>query len=73
MKSFNLNISIEPEEFILFYSGQAKTVVARSDRNEVVEFPANILRKFVSNAGITGRFVIYTNDDNKFIAIERLL
>lgn len=54
------------------YEGVVKDVVARSQDGRRVRFPANILRPFVTHAGIAGRFQIEFDGDNRFKTIEKI-
>lgn len=72
MPALVVNLVITPEEYQRMYAGIAKHVSARSVDGRRVQFPANILRPFVTRDGIRGRFVIRFSDDNRFEAIEKL-
>lgn len=72
MQELFVDLHISAEEYLRHYKGVGKSVIARDHRGRRVQFPANILQRFVSHTGIQGHFVIRFGDDNKFIGIERL-
>lgn len=72
MPALVVNLMIAPEEYQRMYAGTVKSVSARSVDGRRVQFPANILRPFVTRDGIRGRFMIRFTEDNRFESIERL-
>jgi hypothetical protein len=67
-----VNLNISAEEYLSWYSGAARTVMATSVDGRSVRFPANILQPFVMRDGIRGQFCIFFNEEGKFDRIERL-
>ncbi len=72
MRSIIVPLKIHSEEFQRLYQGNVKDVSARSIEGLSVRFPANILRPYVTHAGIFGTFAIHFSDDNKFHSIEKI-
>lgn len=72
MRSIVVQLHISSDEFQRLYEGTAKEVVARSIDGLRVRFPANILRPFITHAGISGRFSIHFNNDNRFQGIDKI-
>lgn len=70
--SIVVDIHISADEFLKLYEGLAKDahVTARDGRR--VQFPAHILRPFVTRAGVQGSFVIQFDAAMKFSSIQRL-
>ncbi|RLT93506.1 DUF2835 domain-containing protein [Ketobacter sp.] len=67
-----VDITISPEEYLKWYQGAARSVVARSRDGRRVSFPAECLRPYVSHGGIQGSFAIYFDDNNKLLGVEKL-
>ncbi|PCK07273.1 MAG: hypothetical protein COA42_15245 [Alteromonadaceae bacterium] len=66
-----VDITVSQEEIIKLYEGvKNASVVARDGRR--IQFPANILRPFVTVSGVHGSFVIYFDQDMKYQGIDRL-
>lgn len=72
MRSIIVSLKIQAEEFQRLYQGNVKDVSARSVDGLSVRFPANILRPYVTHAGIVGTFAIHFSDDNRFHSIEKI-
>ena len=68
--SIRFRLAISAEEFLAYYQGSAQEVVARSDDNKIVRFPASAIRRFVTHDGIFGRFEITFDENNKLISIQ---
>lgn len=65
-------IKIDAQAYLRYYQGTAKTVQARDLNGYRIEFPANILQKFVSRDGIEGLFRITFDGRGKFLSIEKV-
>ena len=70
--SIRLRLAISAEEYLAYYQGAAQVVVARSEDNRVVEFPASAIRQFVTHDGVFGRFEISFDENNKLIGVQRI-
>ena len=53
------------------YRGEARNVVALDTQGRRVQFPALSLRKFVTAEGVSGKFVIRVDADNRLVDIQR--
>lgn len=69
-RSIRFRLAISAEEYLAYYQGNARVVVARSEDNKTIRFPASAIRKFVTNNGIFGHFEITFDENNKLIAIQ---
>ena len=72
LNSIRFRLAISSEEFLAYYQGCAKVVVARTEDNQTIRFPASAIRKFVSHDGIFGDFEITFDENNKLTAIQSL-
>ncbi|MBY3789993.1 DUF2835 domain-containing protein [Photobacterium carnosum] len=72
MRSFTFTINISYTLFLQHYAGAASNVVVVTDTGLKLQLPAIRLRGFLTHAGITGKFRVMVNTDNKFETIERL-
>ncbi len=68
--SIRFRLAISAEEFLAYYQGGARDVVACSEDNKTVRFPASAIRKFVTHDGIFGDFEITFDEDNKLISLD---
>lgn len=72
MIEYQINLYLSAEKYQDFYAGKVKHVIAQDSNGVTVQFPAEILRPFVTVNGIHGHFVIRMDNNNKFVDIRRL-
>jgi len=72
MKESRCNLRISAEKLLFYYKGDARHVIAKSTDGKTIQFPIEILRPFITRAGITGEFVIRYDDDNKLVDIKKI-
>jgi len=72
MQALVVNLVIPPDEYQRMYAGVARDVSAIAVDGRRVQFPAKILRPFVTREGIRGRFMIRFDSENRFESIQRL-
>ncbi len=72
MKEFRFNLYISLNEFMAYYEGVARDVVAVSDEGLTVRFPAYVLRPYLIGLGIRGEFILECDEHNKFSSIRRV-
>ena len=70
--SIRFRLAISAEDYLAYYQGNAQVVVARSEDNKTIRFPASAIRKFVTNEGVYGKFEITFDDNNKLISIQSI-
>jgi len=67
---FSLNISAD--DYLNYYKGKAKYVIAISQDGRKIKFPANALQVFLTRDGISGRFRLCFDENNKLICIDKI-
>jgi hypothetical protein len=67
-----LFLRISPDDYMAYYRGGIKHVVARARDGRVVKFPASALRRFISRDGIEGEFEIEFGPDSRLKNIRRV-
>lgn len=72
MRSFTFTLNISYNLFLQHYSGSASSVVVLTDTGLKLQLPAIRLRNFLTHAGITGKFRVMVNSDNRLEIIERI-
>lgn len=72
MQKIIVDLHIEADVFIRLYQGRAKTVSVVGRDGRRILFPAAILRRFVSEAGVSGSFLLEIDENMKLQAIHRL-
>ncbi len=58
MKEFGFNLYISLGEFMAYYEGAARDVLAVSDDGLTVRFPAYVLTPYLTGQGIRGEFIL---------------
>ena len=71
VRRYEVPLSIDRDDYLRSYSGQASHIVARDVHGKMVQFPAVSLRPFVTHEGIRGTFVISVDGDNRLVDIRR--
>lgn len=69
-RRIRFRLAISAEDYLAYYQGSAQAVVARSENNKTVRFPASAIRRFVTHDGVFGDFEIAFDENNKLISIR---
>ncbi len=67
---FYLNIS--REQALRYYQGTARAVVVTTTSGQKLQFPAEQIRPFIEQNGISGQFSIQFDSNNKLIGLRRV-
>jgi hypothetical protein len=71
MQTVIVRLKISPERFQAYYQGVVEYLVVRATDGRLVQFPARVLRPFLSYQGIHGTFEITFDAHLKFHSICR--
>ena len=71
MTQFNFNLNISATEYLQYYRGQVKNVIASCLDGSTVQFPAGLLTPFVTSSGVRGSFVLTCDDSGKGAQLQR--
>ena len=72
MPSVTVALAISHQQYARFYKGHASEVICTAKDGRKIQFPAAVLRKFLTHEGIHGEFSISFSSENKFIEIIKL-
>lgn len=72
MQKVMVRLNISPERFQSYYQGIVESVVATTSDGRTVQFPARVLRPFLSYQGVQGTFEITFDAMLKFQTIRRV-
>jgi hypothetical protein len=67
-----VDLTVSADQYLKYYRGQARYVTCRARDGRSIQFPVQILNRFVTRDGINGSFNIQFDGDGKFVAITRL-
>jgi Protein of unknown function (DUF2835) len=68
---YEFHLRISAEQYLDYYRGAARHVIARSVTGQNVQFPASLLQRFVTPEGIEGDFVLSCDDHHKCVDLQR--
>jgi hypothetical protein len=71
MKAFEFHLDIPAERYLAVYQGSARHAVARCRNGETIQFPALLLKPFLTHTGIHGDFVLTCDDDHRGASLRR--
>lgn len=72
MQHVYFKLAIPTDAYLAYYQGEAKVVSVIAEDGRRVEFPAKHLQKFVTHAGVYGRFELCFGTDNRFISLNTI-
>ena len=65
-------LTMPAELYLNYYQGKAQAVMVETLDGRTLQFPAQVLQRFVTHAGIHGLFEIEFDEQNKFVDIRRV-
>ena len=71
MQRVVVSLRISADKMLSVYRGGARTVWTKTSDGRTIEFPADLLRKFVSEDGVYGSFEICFDGQNRLISMRR--
>lgn len=70
-RSYRFQINISREKYLHYYAGEATSIQVHSEDGILIQFPASALKKFVTHQGISGKFRISFDENNKLINLQQ--
>lgn len=67
-----MKLAISPDDYLAFYQGQARNVLARAEDGRSVQFPAGALRQYITRDGIRGLFELEFDHNHRFVALFKV-
>ncbi len=71
-KKTRFSLAISPEQYLAYYQRTVNNVSVMASDGRRIQFPANLLQKFVTHDGIQGIFEIEFDDQHKLLEIRKL-
>lgn len=71
-QSIQFSIKLSYDKYIAFYKGYAQNVLVRSNDGRKIQFPAEILKPYLTREGINGHFIIHFDDRNKYQSLQKI-
>jgi hypothetical protein len=73
MQRYEFQLNLSSENYLAYYRGTAQQVVVRCFDGVTIQFPASLLKQFITSTGIHGNFALTCEDNHKATSLERLL
>ena len=71
MQRFEFQLSLSPDHYLDYYRGSVQQVLVRCADGRTVQFPAALLKSFVTPAGVHGAFVLTCDDQHRGADLRR--
>lgn len=71
MHRFEFSLHISAQDYLPYYRGEVRQVLARCTDGRRVQFPAALLTPFVSSGGVRGQFVLTCDDGGTGARLQR--
>ena len=71
MKRFDFAMGLSAHKLKDYYRGNVQNVLVTTREGLRVQLPIDVFRPYVTSNGIQGAFVVYVDDNNKMIRIEK--
>jgi hypothetical protein len=68
---YQVFLDLSAEKILAYYEGRVKYVIAHDTQGARIQFPVEVLRPFVTNSGVRGKFSLFVDEKNKFVDIQR--
>lgn len=72
MRIYTFRLHFSAEQLLAIYRGDAQRVSVLSEQGLRVELQAQHLRRFIGHSGLHGRFRLRTDDNHRFLDLERI-
>lgn len=72
MQRFVFDLTITADEWLAYYRGAARHVVAAARDGRRVKFAAKHLQRFVTRGGVRGTFEMVVDDAHDLVRFERI-
>lgn len=72
MNRYEFHLRISAEQYLDYYRGAVRHVLARCATGQTVQFPAGLLQPFVTAEGIHGNFALTCDENNRNPRLERV-
>ena len=72
MNRFEFSINLSAQEYLQYYRGSVNKVVAHCTDGTTIQFPALLLKPFVTSGGVRGRFELSCDENGKGSELKRV-
>lgn len=72
MHNVRFYLAIPADRYLAYYQGRVRYVITTSFDGRRVQFPASILRPFLTHEGVYGEFVLRYDQNRKLIGLDKV-
>ena len=72
MLIYTFRLNFTAEQILTIYRGDAQRISVLSEQGLRIELAAQHLRRFIGHSGLQGRFRLRTDDNHRFLDLERI-
>ena len=72
MNRFEFSITLSAQQYLQYYKGTVSKVVATCANGTTIQFPALLLKPFVTSGGVRGNFVLVCDENGKGSEVRRV-
>ena len=65
-------LAISADRYLAYYQGRVRHVIATSHDGRRIQFPASILRPYLTRDGVYGEFVLRYDSNHKLIGLDKV-
>ena len=71
-QQFRFNLTVSQQQYLRYYQGTASNIRVTSECGRRLLFPAARLRPFLTHSGISGRFLLTIDAENRFLELKKI-
>jgi len=71
-QSIKFSLKLSYDKYLSFYKGHAQHVLVTAFDGRKIQFPAEILKPYLTREGISGVFIIHFDNRNKYQSLQKI-
>jgi len=72
MSTIRIHVDISRDDLLRWYRGEARHLIARAADGRRISLPVEVLRRFVSEDGLKGWFLLTLDAAHRFVSLRKL-
>jgi len=69
---YRFYMSLNRDKYMEYYAGQASCIRVRTEEGPTIQFPASVVKPWITHHGIDGYFQIEFDENHKLIEMKKL-
>lgn len=69
---YRLHFQLSRDDYLRYYKGSASVIIAPAEDGTRVQFPASALRPYITTDGVSGSFLLVTDEKNKLVSLKKV-